>query len=97
VTDDVPAGASASLREDGVAAGDVFFGVNGVEFVGCFVFVRNGEKTDTMDRTCSSAEFGIMKTKLIPGEIDKVKKYQHGEDENDESTPRKAGSAGDFG
>ena len=50
VADHVPTGVIAALGENRVAAGDVFFGVNRVDFVFDFAaFRRDGEETDTVN------------------------------------------------
>lgn len=58
-----------------MAARNIFFWMHLVEFESSFVaFVRNSEKTDAMNRTGGGAEFGKMKTKLVPGKIEQAKK-----------------------
>ena len=53
VANHVPARTVAGVGKDRVAAGDVLFGMNGVDFVFGFVaFRRDSKKTDAMNGTC---------------------------------------------
>jgi hypothetical protein len=50
MADHVPTGAIAPLREDRVAAGDVFLWMYGIDLVFNFIAFRgDGEKADTMN------------------------------------------------
>ena len=60
-----------------MAAGNIFFGVNGVDFVFDFVaFGRDGEKTNAVDRACGWSESGNKDAKFVPGEINQVEQNE---------------------
>lgn len=57
MSQDVPARPIAALREKGVTAGNVFFGMDLIQFKGGFIaFVRNRKQTDAMDGAGGSAK-----------------------------------------
>jgi hypothetical protein len=82
VARDVPAGAGVGVGEEGAAAGDVFFGMDGVDLVFHFVaFVGNEEYADAMDGGSGGSELGSGEAEVVPGEI-------HGVDDEKESRQR---------
>ena len=77
VAGDVPARPRATLRQKRPAAGNIFFGMNHVEFVGGFVaLVGNGKETDAMNGTGGRAQFGKMQAKFVPGEVHEVNEHE---------------------
>lgn len=70
VTGQVPAGTVAALGENRVAAGDILFRVNGIDFVFDFVALRgDSQETDAVDRSSGWSQFGNKRAELKPGEI----------------------------
>jgi hypothetical protein len=83
VAGDVPAGAVVGVGEEGAGAGDVFFGMNGVDLIFHFVaFVGNEEHADAMDGGSGSSELGSGEAEMVPGEI-------HGIDDEKQSRERR--------
>ena len=69
------------MGENRVAAGDIFFGVNGVEFVFDFVaFRRDGEKADAVYGAGGRSQFGNCGAEMEPGEIDDIEKNNERDD-----------------
>jgi hypothetical protein len=90
VTNDVPTGLRASLGKEGVAAGDVFFRMDLVEFVRCATaFIGNGEQTNAMNGSRSSAEAGEMETKFVPGKVREIEKGEEYKEAKHEAPPGK--------
>ena len=91
MTSNIPTGAHAVLREHRVAARNVFFGMDHVEFVGGLAaLVGNGQETNAVERTGSRAEFREMQAKFVPGKIRQIDKQQQAERREDESTHTEA-------
>jgi len=73
VAGDVPAGIVICMREKCAAAGDIFFGSDGVELVFGFVpFAGNGEKTNAVDGGVGGAQAGNREAGVVPGEVDRI-------------------------
>jgi hypothetical protein len=95
VAGNVPAGAAAALGEEGVATGDVLFGMDLVEFEsGVVGFVGYGEKANAVNRAGSSTEFREMKASLVPGEVHKIEKKNCTENKGEQTKPWGMGSDG---
>jgi hypothetical protein len=98
VTCDVPAGARAALGEKGVAAGDVLFGMDLVEFEGGLVtFVGDGQETNAVNRTGSGTECWEMKADFEPGEVHEIEKKDCADCKTEQTKPRGTRSDGDSG
>jgi hypothetical protein len=90
VTSNVPAGLGSSLGKERVAAGDIFFGMDLVEFVGSSIaFVGNGEQTNAMNGSRSSAETGKMETNFVPRKVGEIEKGQEYKEAKHEAPPGK--------
>jgi hypothetical protein len=82
VAGDVPAGAGVGVGKKRASAGNVLFGMDGVDLVFHFVaFVGDEEYADTMDGGSGSSEPGSGEAEVVPGEI-------HGIDNEKESCDR---------
>jgi hypothetical protein len=75
VANHIPTRLRASLGKERVAAGNIFFGMDLVEFV-CspIAFVGYGEQTNAMNGSRSSSETGKMETKFVPGKVREIEK-----------------------
>jgi hypothetical protein len=81
----------AALGENRVAAGDVFFGVNRVDFVFDFVaFRRDGEETDTVNRAYGWSQLRNKDAKFIPGKIDEIGQNKKRDDSEKNAANRKS-------
>jgi hypothetical protein len=91
VANHIPTRLRASLGKERVAAGNIFFGMDLVEFV-CspIAFVGDGEQTNAMNGSRSSAETGEMETKFVPGKVREVEEREHYKHAKYEATPGKS-------
>ncbi len=79
------------MREERAGAGDVFFGMDGVDLVFDFVaFVRNGEDAQAMDGRSGRAKVGDGQAEMVPGKINRI-----GDEENCGEHGREAGDEAD--
>ena len=89
VTGDVPAGASATVGKERVAARQILFGFNGVQLIVYFVvFYGNGQKTDAVDGAVGRTQLGDMETQLVPGEVRKIENRQRAEKREENAARR---------
>jgi len=93
VADYVPAGIVGGVGEEGAGAGDVFFGLDGVNLVFGFVaFVGDGEQADAMDGGVGGTELGNGEAQVIPGDVDGV--HNKGEENDSGGDAHQEASAG---
>jgi hypothetical protein len=70
VARNVPAGIVIGVREKGAGAGDIFFGLHGVDLVFGFVsFVGNCQKANAVDGGVGHAKPGNGETRVVPSEV----------------------------
>ncbi len=85
VADHVPAGAIATVGEYGVAAGNIFLGMDGIDFIFHFVAPGgDGEQAYAMDRAGALSQFGKKNAEFIPGQVRQIEKNEerHEAEEN---------------
>ena len=71
-----------------MAAGHIFFRMDHIQFVGCFVaFAWNGQETNAVNGTDGRAVSGEVKPKFEPREVGKIKNEEQGDKEKREATP----------
>jgi hypothetical protein len=81
VADHVPACGMSAVREDGVAAGHVFFGMGRINFVINLVALgRDSEKTDAVHGASGGAELGHKNAQFVPGKIGEIGKNAKSEE-----------------
>ncbi len=77
---DVPAGVGVGVREECVGAGDIFFGLDGVDLkFGFAEFAGDGENSGAMDGAERGAESGKRAAGVEPGEVEKPEREKKSE------------------
>ncbi len=77
---DVPAGADSGVGKEGEDAGEVLFGLLGVNLVIDFVvFERNGEKAIAVDAAGGGAGGGVVHAELKPKIVAEIKEQEQSE------------------
>jgi hypothetical protein len=90
----IPAGILVGVREKGARAGDVFFGLGGINFeIGFAIFVGNGEETCAVNRRRSRASFGVEKTNMKGEKVCGVYQKKESDERNEDAPDKRFGRA----
>src|SRR5208337_1841637 len=80
VARDVPARADSGVGKEGAHAGEVLFGLLGVNLVIDFVvFERNGEKAIAVDAAHGGADGGVVHAELKPEKVAEIDEQEQGD------------------